>query len=115
MDMIFKDEVVTLDLKHYNKLKKIEECFEKESIVITTNVFSDSYIFYTADDANKKVAEELDLVKRQLAGEEVKYSNVLTKYNELVNELKCLKKMNYFEFKKWKKEKLEYLLLKGEK
>lgn len=92
------NNVVILDLAKYEQLKKAEEKVntpaEYKHTIYTRGQWFTPNIIQTDDDAIRELALSL---QKSIASED----NIRTELNDLIRRLK---KMNYWQFRQWKKE-----------
>jgi hypothetical protein len=113
-----KEPIIQLTLKDYEELKQFKDnAFKKNFLIISKGCFLNDFNdfhFYSDEEMNQKLFSEIELLKIEntdLKNENAVLKNDLenqiekknTKIRELVTFTSKLKKMNIFQFLKWKK------------
>ena len=90
-------DTVLLDVEKYNELRDFKQKIEEgKTICIITGNWSYSKTFITTDDAIKSIVE----TNKELGKEIERLKNINNPKEVTLNDIK---KMSYWEFRKWRK------------
>lgn len=96
-------DTVLLDIKDYNELRDFKQKIEEgKTFFKTTNIFGYSMEFMSTDDAFSQICEINEKLSSEIENLKNKNKN-LSSENINQKQIDDLKKMTYWEFRKWKK------------
>ena len=100
-------DTVLLDVEKYNVLRDFKEHIEKgNTLEVNNSLFNSRRRFITTDEAVKIVVKERELIVAELEKENTDLRlQIKTLESPLPKEISIndLKKMSYWEFRKWRK------------